>query len=162
MLRGFLKILIMEGLLTEDMSGYGLMDFIKQKTGKKPSPGSVYPLLKTLNEKNIISYKKIGVKKIYRLTKKGKNAIIRFKIEKEEIINRCQSMNKILDKVEASDLKCPDINESDLIRNSDLLKEFNLNLTYLMKQNDFKKKEQKIRGIINQANNKLKRLRMKN
>lgn len=60
-------------LKKEPMHGYKLMEELEPILGKKPSPGQIYPLLKDLKEKELITVQKEGEreKKIYQLTEKG-------------------------------------------------------------------------------------------
>ncbi|MFW6014130.1 MAG: PadR family transcriptional regulator [Candidatus Nanoarchaeia archaeon] len=122
----------MEGLLKENMSGSKLMEFIENRAGKKPSPGSIYPLLNNMSEKNILSYTKEGTKKIYHLTQKGKKSITKLKKEKEEIFKRCNRITQELDKIDSEGFKCPDVDKKEIIRNSDLLGEFRKNIVELI------------------------------
>jgi len=48
------------------------MKFLGEHTGKKPSSGSIYPLLEDMLNDKIISMKESGRSKIYSITKKGK------------------------------------------------------------------------------------------
>lgn len=54
------------------MSGDDIREELKQRRGTKPSPGTIYPVLKSLYENGFIEEVKRGTKiKKYRLTKKG-------------------------------------------------------------------------------------------
>lgn len=57
--------------------GYEIIDEIGKRVGKKPSAGQIYPLLKKLQKLGYVKMdvEKIGKKnkKIYKLTKSGKN-----------------------------------------------------------------------------------------
>ncbi|PNX52850.1 MAG: hypothetical protein BV458_07425 [Thermoplasmata archaeon M9B2D] len=57
------------------LHGYGLMKKYEKRTGKKLSPGTLYPFLQELEEKKIVTQKQedIGKKRkiVYSLTKKG-------------------------------------------------------------------------------------------
>lgn len=72
MYKGNLKIIVLKELSKKDMSGYSLMKSLAEATGKKPSPGSIYPLLDELRSNGLVSMKEEGRKKIYSLTKTGK------------------------------------------------------------------------------------------
>lgn len=52
--RGFLDYAVLKSLNREPLSGTELMDVIEEKTKWKPSPGSMYPLLKKLREQGAI------------------------------------------------------------------------------------------------------------
>ncbi len=90
-LKGLLKLLILKELNERELSGYDLMKIIGEKL-KKPSPGSVYPVLKDLREKGFLNVRSDGRKKIYSLSEKGRN-VLKDMVEREKRI--------ILKKVEA-------------------------------------------------------------
>lgn len=71
--KGFLKLHIL-GVLAEGPShGYEIMHMIGYHTGYmwKPSPGSMYPALETLESGGFISCQGDGRRKVYSLTPKG-------------------------------------------------------------------------------------------
>ncbi len=55
--------------------GYEIMDELEERTGKRPSTGQIYPLLKDFKQKGYVESAKKKVKgrkrKVYRLTEKG-------------------------------------------------------------------------------------------
>jgi DNA-binding HxlR family transcriptional regulator len=57
------------------LHGYGLMKSYEKRTGKKLSPGTLYPFLQELEEKKLVTQKQedIGKKRkiVYSMTKKG-------------------------------------------------------------------------------------------
>ena len=62
----------MNKLKDNSMSGYDLIKEIYNSTGSwKPSFGSMYPLLKDLHQKKLVSVKVVNRKKIYSLTSQG-------------------------------------------------------------------------------------------
>ena len=72
MLKSQIKFMVIRALERESLSGYGLMSLLKQQTGKKPSPGYIYPLLHDLEKENFISVKEDKRRKIYSINSKGK------------------------------------------------------------------------------------------
>ena len=71
-IKNLLKFQILYHLSKENLCGdelAGLLNFIKNR---KLTPGTIYPALKFLKNKNLIKYKQRGRKKIYYLTKRGK------------------------------------------------------------------------------------------
>ena len=159
MIRGFLRILIMEGLLKDDMSGSELISFIDEKTGEKPSPGSIYPMLKKMSDKEFILLKKENIKKKYSLTKKGKKLIEELIKEKEGLLKHCKRINNLKSEFENEETKCIDIEKAEFLRNSDLIEEFKNNLTSIMQQRNFKKKEPELRKILKETNKKIRELK---
>ncbi|MFP4111714.1 MAG: PadR family transcriptional regulator [Candidatus Woesearchaeota archaeon] len=86
MMRGYLKILVLKELETKGCSGYELLSRLKETLGKRPSPGSIYPLLKDLLENKVIDMEPDGNKKIYSLSAKGRSSIKRIMKEKEDLM----------------------------------------------------------------------------
>ena len=80
-LRGLLKILILKELEKGEATGYELIKRLSRF--KKPSPGSVYPLLKELLESGFLNVRREGRKKVYSLSEKGKR-VLREAMEKEK------------------------------------------------------------------------------
>jgi|Deesub1362A_J573_1020465.scaffolds.fasta_scaffold00627_6 DNA-binding PadR family transcriptional regulator len=89
-IRGILKLLILKELEKRDATGYELIQKIGAKI-KKPSPGSVYPLLKELANMGFLDVRGEGNKKVYSLSEKGK-AILEetSKREKEAMLKKIE------------------------------------------------------------------------
>ncbi len=89
-IRGILKLLILKELEKSDATGYELIQKISVKA-KKPSPGSVYPLLKELANAGFLNVRVEGNKKIYSLSEKGKAVLEEAsKREKEAIMRKIE------------------------------------------------------------------------
>jgi DNA-binding PadR family transcriptional regulator len=77
--RGFLNFWIISILNKSPMSGYQIMQSIKECTNNvwKPTPGAMYPALSKLKEMGWIEGKKKGKREqiIYSLTQKGKEIV---------------------------------------------------------------------------------------
>jgi formylmethanofuran dehydrogenase subunit E len=58
-----------------EVSGYDIIKKVGKLTGKKPSTGSVYPLLKSMETKGWITGKNIGSKTLYKITKAGNEVV---------------------------------------------------------------------------------------
>jgi len=80
-MKGFLSYLILWNLSKKSMNGAEISKELEKRRGTKPSPGTIYPALKELKEKQLISADK---DKIYSLTTKGKR----------ELKNACASFCK--------------------------------------------------------------------
>jgi len=80
-LRGLLKILILKELEKCEATGYELIKRLSRF--KRPSPGSVYPLLKELSELGFLNVRKEGRKKVYSLSEKGRR-VLKEAMEKEK------------------------------------------------------------------------------
>ena len=81
-MKGFLSYLILWSLSKKSMTGAELAMELEKRKGSKPSPGTIYPVLKELKEKGLIISDQ---KKAYSLTKKGKS----------EIKTACSAFHKI-------------------------------------------------------------------
>ncbi|MFC2136511.1 PadR family transcriptional regulator [Bacteroidota bacterium] len=90
MIRGHLKILTLKALEKEEKTGYGLIKYIENQTGWKPSFGSIYPLLEHLTNDELVTFKEKENKKIYTLTKKGRNEIKDMHCQKKELMKKLQ------------------------------------------------------------------------
>lgn len=89
--RGILKLLILKELEKSDATGYELIQRISTKTSKKPSTGSVYPLLRELTDLGFLDVRVEGNKKIYSLSQKGKVVLEETsKLEKEAIMRKIE------------------------------------------------------------------------
>ncbi len=71
-MRGYLKYLILWNLKKNKMNGSELANELEKRKGSKPNPGTIYPALKELKEKDLIIADK---NKTYSLTKKGEKEI---------------------------------------------------------------------------------------
>ncbi|RLI74145.1 hypothetical protein DRO97_06285 [Archaeoglobales archaeon] len=87
-IKGILKLLILKELEKSDATGYDLIKKISIKTSKKPSPGSVYPLLKELTNSGFLSVRDEGKKKIYSISEKGKKILKEISTQEKEAILR--------------------------------------------------------------------------
>ncbi len=75
-MRGMLGFLILFLLSKEPMHGQALADEIARRRGERPSPGTIYPALRTLREAGFISEdNKEGKIIVYRLTVRGEAAL---------------------------------------------------------------------------------------
>jgi len=105
MFKAHIKLIALEELKRRRLSGYDLMRILGE-VGKKPSPGYIYPLLNTLEEKGFISMKEEGRKKIYFITKEGKSFLKSLKEKRDAMLEKVIEMWKpIAEKKEIDDLK---------------------------------------------------------
>jgi len=95
--KGFLRYSVIELLGTKPMSGSEIMKEIEDRTGWRPSPGSVYPLLAWLQEKGFIEKvcaEEVDVKR-FTLTDKGKSLREENRRRREAFRERAQTMGRI-------------------------------------------------------------------
>jgi DNA-binding PadR family transcriptional regulator len=71
MLPGLLKMWMLKITSEKEVSGYEIIKKVNELTGKKPSTGSVYPLLKSMQNEGWIVGKKLSRKTIYQITDSG-------------------------------------------------------------------------------------------
>lgn len=77
-MKGFLSFIVLKLISKKNMSGEDIRQELKKRKGSKPSPGTIYPVLKVLNKNGFIEQVKNGSKtKRYNLTKKGSKEIKR-------------------------------------------------------------------------------------
>ena len=109
MSNGPLKITVMKLLSEETLSGYALMKALSEKTGWKPSPGSIYPLLAELNKKKFITSKQHGREKCYYLTLQGNKMLQELSAKKNAFHKDMESHLRIMamlgEEKEAEDMK---------------------------------------------------------
>ena len=78
--KGFLHFLILWLVNKKNRTGAEIATELEKRKGKKPSPGTIYPVLKSMKEKDLL---KMDNNKRYTLTKKGKK---RLEIHLDEFI----------------------------------------------------------------------------
>ena len=71
-MKGFLTFLILWLLSKKTMTGAEITQELERRKGHKPSPGTIYPVLKYLTERELL---KVDNSKKYSLTKKGKEEL---------------------------------------------------------------------------------------
>ncbi len=71
-MRGMLSFLILFLLSKKPMHGQEIADELAKRKGHKPSPGTIYPVLKILRTHGLISEKREGKTITYSLTSEGK------------------------------------------------------------------------------------------
>jgi DNA-binding PadR family transcriptional regulator len=84
--KGFLKQHILVALAQGPSHGYEITHWISHHTGHlwRPSPGSMYPALETLESNGFISCLDDGRRKVYSLTPKGQDVLVQMKKKREE------------------------------------------------------------------------------
>ena len=74
-MRGLLSFLILFLLSKKPMHGQEIAEELEKRRGCKPSPGTIYPALKSLKDQQFIKEKKEGKNITYSLTDNGKKAL---------------------------------------------------------------------------------------
>jgi DNA-binding PadR family transcriptional regulator len=71
-MRGFLSFLILWLISKKEMNGAEISEELEKRKGQRPSPGTIYPVLKYLTEQKLLSVDK---NKKYSLTKLGEREL---------------------------------------------------------------------------------------
>lgn len=75
-MRGYLRFLVLWLLHRKSLSGAQLAEEIQRRKGSKPSPGTIYPVLKDLRKMGLIQeVERNGNHRAYALTSKGKREV---------------------------------------------------------------------------------------
>ena len=75
-MKGYLTFLVLRLINKNDLSGEEIRKELEKRKGCKPSPGTVYPVLKYLRESGLIKeIKDHGKLKKYKITKKGQEEV---------------------------------------------------------------------------------------
>ncbi|MCK5300523.1 MAG: PadR family transcriptional regulator [Thermoplasmatales archaeon] len=71
-MKGFLSFLILWLINKKNMTGSEIAEELEQRKGRRPSPGTIYPVLKDLKERGLLS---IDENKRYSLTTPGEKEL---------------------------------------------------------------------------------------
>jgi DNA-binding PadR family transcriptional regulator len=74
-MRGLLSFLILHLLTKKKMYGVEIAQEIARRKADKPNPGTLYPTLKSLENKGLIESSREGNTKFYKLTPKGRQGL---------------------------------------------------------------------------------------
>jgi len=75
-MKGYLNVIILKMLSHHEMSGEDIVKEIERRRGKRPSPGTIYPILKIYVKNGWIREVPGCTKiKLYKITPKGKKEI---------------------------------------------------------------------------------------
>jgi DNA-binding PadR family transcriptional regulator len=98
--RGILTFYILHSLKEKPKSGYELLAEIKEKTGGTwtPSKGTLYPLLKNLEEEGLIKLSRTEKrsKNIFRLTIKGRRLLFVIRDKRKEVSEKFSQFRNLL------------------------------------------------------------------
>jgi len=86
--KAFLDIIVLAILYENPSHGYKLIEDIHNNFGVLLSPGTLYPLLYRLEERNLIEVEEVQRSKVYRLTSEGNRRLFQIiKIYREKMKN---------------------------------------------------------------------------
>jgi len=84
-IRGFIDIMTLALLVDSPMCGYEIIETIYERARVLLSPGTVYPLLDSLQRKGLIESKTESKKKTYEITSSGRETLVRMSAEYAKI-----------------------------------------------------------------------------
>jgi len=84
-IRGFIDIMTLDLLVDRPMCGYEIIESIYERTRVLLSPGTIYPLLDSLQRKGLIESESESKKKIYKITSSGRETLVRMSAEYAKI-----------------------------------------------------------------------------
>jgi DNA-binding PadR family transcriptional regulator len=107
--RGILSIYILHSLRNKPKSGYELINEIKEITDGTwiPSKGTLYPLLKNLEQEKLIQLKTVEArgKNIYQITNEGIKILESLISQKQQIVQKFIKFSKLIVKIIGTDDK---------------------------------------------------------
>lgn len=94
--KGNLQYVILKMLEEEPRHGYQIIKDLEArfKGFYSPSPGSVYPILQMLEDREFVSISKEGNKKIYHITDEGKN-FLEENVDEDEFAQRLKQFKNV-------------------------------------------------------------------
>ncbi len=117
--KGFLGMEVLT-LLKKPMCGYDIIKYIEEHFRCwKPSPGSVYPMLKKMERDGLVKKKKEGRKNSYLITEKGMENLEEFRKIREEIQDKFMAMIRLLGDQSGSEIMKNFIRARRLMREID-------------------------------------------
>ncbi|MCC7574059.1 PadR family transcriptional regulator [Candidatus Woesearchaeota archaeon] len=165
-MRSHLKSLILKMLNDKAMSGSEIITEINNLMNWKPSCGSIYPLLNSLETDGLTISNLNQGKKIYSLTAKAKKLVKEKYDEKEELIVAMEKSYKLLESIYGfdtsmeremlKDIKKGSMPFHEIYDESMFLKE---ELARIQKKNLLSKNIVEIKNILRKAGNDLKKIR---
>lgn len=164
-LRGFLRIVTLKALADGEKSGYGLMKFVEEKVGDRPSAGSMYPLLDKLEKDKLIKSKKSGRAVLYSLTPDGRKRLKVIEKKRNEILDGFIEGMKMLEALTGEDMSLHRGIIEQVKEGVVPLKEVNpewmnlkMNMVEMWHDGELKAKAGKVKRILKRANAELKRV----
>ena len=160
-----LKLAVLKLLDDQPRSGYDLMKALQEQIGRKPSPGSIYPLLEQLKRQNFITSRPAGRRIVYSLTSTGKQ-VLKGLLKQKEVL-----LDQIIENVRIYQSCCSPHSKALLNLLQELkqgkepfkaftpeLAGFKASLLRLYAQDRLKQHQEHIKRIITEATNKLREL----
>jgi len=83
-----LAMMVLRLLSQQPLNGYALMGKVQAATGKRPSAGSIYPLLDQLKQDGHVSVKQDARRRNYTITAAGKDALAMMQHSRDEALEQ--------------------------------------------------------------------------
>jgi DNA-binding PadR family transcriptional regulator len=83
--RGNAKYLVLESLVDGPRHGYEIMTTIEERIYRRPSPGSIYPILQALEDAGYVTSEAQEGKRVYTITDAGRQHLAKHEPDEEEI-----------------------------------------------------------------------------
>ena len=164
-MRGHLKTLILKMLDKKPMSGSQIISEMEEIMNWKPSCGSIYPLLNTIEQEGLTIARQERGKKIYTLTNDGKKIIQKKDEETEELFLAMEKSYILLESVYGfdttleremlRDMKKGIVPFQNIYEESKLIKD---ELSRLQKRNKLEKNLAQVKKILRKCANDLKKI----
>ncbi len=124
-----MQYIIMLLLSLGSLHGYAIINLLRllNLPGVKPSPGSVYPILRNLEEEKLVEVEQRGRRKYYKLTERGKGYL---KAEVEVML----SILRFLEELHLTALKKLESVPEDREEIEDLLKDISERMRRLLEE----------------------------
>ena len=160
-MQGYLKIFVLRELVKKGRTGYELMKSFENFTGtKKPSPGTIYPLLNDLMKKGMVTVSAKDNKKIYRISKKGEKILHSLMAERKKALEKIISLfSTIFNKNEISRMRKSIkviSGEKEHFKDFDVWNELRDSIVDFVTSREYSKKRKEFRKILHSTSEKLK------
>jgi DNA-binding PadR family transcriptional regulator len=152
--RGFLSYGVLKILNQQPMSGSELMEEIEKRTGWKPSPGSIYPLLARLQGESFVEEvesEEPGLKR-FKLTDKGQTLLTEYDNRREVFRQKIHHMRRF------EHMLHRELDE-DLYQSSTKLLESIEKINPYLRSEKTNEAKEKIRSILTKASDEIEEIR---
>lgn len=164
MIRGLLKNIVLKALEEGPKSGYELMQHL-DTLGSKPSPGSIYPLLKHLKDDGLVAMKKLGRKNEYHLTPRGRKAADEAKGLCKAFLDKHDELMSLYASMTGEKIRIPPSLRKDLesgkvpfLLLDPEMQDFKSEILRLVVREDFRKIAPKVKRVLKKTTRELKAL----
>ena len=103
-MKGYVELLVLKSLSEGEKTGYAIMKSLSERTGRNFSYGSIMPALKRLERAGAISCSK-GKRKIYRITKKGKEKLGEIEKARGKLVAEAREMMRIISELAGEEIR---------------------------------------------------------